>query len=120
MRRLRRRLRSCCNRWVSAPRRQSRNGGFRCVFVRALQYVNHHGILATADIDSKRLLAAFDDAEGAAVGSLERRFMTVAANEDVVRGFEIVWDVFWLLAMSRRRDRAETLNIFVNETSEEL
>jgi len=50
---------------------------------------------------------------------LERPFMAVVADEDVVCRFYVIQNVIWLLTMSRRWDRTKLLDFF-SEASEEM
>ena len=70
-------------------------------------------------MDLKHLFVTLKDLEGATVGSLERSFVAVAADEDVIGCLEVVRNVFQLLTVPRRHDGAKALDFFT-EASEEL
>ena len=67
------------------PRRLSRHGGLRDVFVCAFQSIHRHSIFTTSDINLEHFVATLKDSLGVTVGSLKRTFVAVAADEDVVR-----------------------------------
>ena len=50
---------------------------------------------------------------------MERPFMAVVADEDVVCRFDVIQNVIWLLTVSRRWDRMKLLDFF-SEASEEM
>ena len=105
-----RRLRRSCIWRSSAPRRSSGDGWFRDVFICAFQSVYRHGIFASADVDPEGLVVASEDPVRTPVGSLERPFVTVVTDENVVGRLEVVRDVFRLATVSRRRDGAKALD----------
>ena len=64
-------------------------------------------------MDLKHLFITLKDPEEATVGSLERSFVAVAADEDVIGCLEVVRNVFQLLTVPRRHDGAKALDILM-------